>query len=367
MRIAMIGGRGLPARLGGVERVVEDLARELSAEGHEVLVYSRRGYAGRTEAPRFARRIFTAGLAGKHLDTITHTATAVWDVLRRKADVVHVHNPGPALCSWLPRLAGRPVVLTVHAPDWRREKWSLPARAALQAGLAVGMRVADAVTAVSRSLADELAGRFGRAVTFVPNGVRPPEKTNLALPDRPNKWSLSPEGYALHVGRLVPEKRLHELLDAWGRARLDIPLVVAGEGEKGYAASCRRMAPPGVRFVGSVYGEELVALYAGARMVIQPSVLEGASLVLLEAASHGRCVLSTDMPANREILGDAGLYFTKENPAALAERIIRCNKDSALRRDIGRRAQDHVAKTFPTGRVAREMLDVYREVLRKDA
>ena len=234
MRIAMIGSRGLPARLGGVERVVEDLAREMAAEGHEVLVYSRRGYAADTDAPEFARRIFSPGLAGKHLDTITHTASAVWDVLRRKVDIVHVHNPGPALCSWLPSLAGRPVVLTVHAPDWRREKWSPLARAVLHAGLAVGMRVADAVTAVSQNLAAELAAKFIRSVTFVRTGVRPPRETNPALLGR---WSLAPEAYALHVGRLVPEKRLHVLLDAWGRANLDIPLVIAGEGERGYTAS----------------------------------------------------------------------------------------------------------------------------------
>ncbi len=361
MRIAMIGSRGIPAGVGGVEHVVEDLTRELTLLGHDVLVYGRRNYVGGGRA-EFGRCIVTPGLGGKHLEAITHTATAVWDVLRRDVDIIHVHSPGPALWSWFPGGSQRPVVFTVHAPDWRREKWSLPAQAVLQAGLEIGMRTARAVTAVSRNLADELQSRFRRTVVYVPNGVAP--ATDLA-PDRIKQWSLGTDGFALHVGRIVPEKRLDVLLEAWGRAQLPIPLVIAAEStEKHYAERCRRTAPPGALFVGPQYGPVLGELYSNAAMVIQPSVLEGASLVLLEAGSHGRCVVSADIPANREILGNAGMYFPADNSAELAERIRRCYHETSLREELGRKARQKVRSAFSCTKVAKQMEQVYRNVLR---
>ncbi|HAU38754.1 MAG TPA: hypothetical protein DCX07_13690, partial [Phycisphaerales bacterium] len=212
MRIAMIGTRGVPARAGGAERVVHELTRELTARGHDVLVYCRKHYVTERGGTELGRAVFTPGLRGKHADAITHTATALLDVLRRDVDVVHLHSPGPALLSWIPAMAHLPLVLTIHAPDWRRDKWSPAARAILRAGLRCGLRCADVVTAVSRPLAEELSERFGREVVCVPNAVRP------AGPPRPpeaiRQWGLNGDDYVLYVGRVEPEKRLDLLLDA---------------------------------------------------------------------------------------------------------------------------------------------------------
>lgn len=148
MRIAMIGSRGVPAGVGGVEHVVDELTRELTARGHEVLVYARRWYQRtRPQAPLLdgARVIVTAGLVGKHCDTITHTATAMFDVLGRAVDLIHVFSPGPALLAFVPAAAGKKLIFTVQGPDWEAAKWSGPARWLLGGGLGMGMRFASAV------------------------------------------------------------------------------------------------------------------------------------------------------------------------------------------------------------------------------
>jgi len=329
MRIAMVGMRGIPAHIGGAERVVEELSRELSTRGHEVLVYCRRDYVRDTAEPAYARRIITPGLGGKHLETLTHTATALADLLRRKVDVVHIHSPGPALLSWAPVLAGLPTVLTIHAPDWRREKWSWPARAALRLGLKVGMRLADEVTAVSRDLAEELSTGLARPVKFIPNAVR---LGALAPADRLAKWGLRPDGYVLNVGRIVPEKRLELLLRAWGMLASPPPLVVVGDyAGTAYGRSCRRRSPGGVIWTGPRVGEDLAALYAHAGLVVLPSSLEGMSLVLLEAAACGRCVVAASIPANRDVMASSILYFNKEEATDLSEAMRRALADQGLR------------------------------------
>ena len=364
MRIAMIGSRGIPAGVGGVERVVEDITRGLVLRGHEVIVYGRRGYLADSDAPQFGRSIITGGFEGKHLDTITHTATAVLDVLRRGVDVVHIHSPGPAIWSWIPALAHRKVVFTVHAPDWERDKWSLPARTVIRAGLSVGMRTANAVTAVSRNISTDLSQRFGREVRCIPNsiGKRKPLAANYI-----RRWGLRENGCALHVGRIVPEKRLDLLLKAWRESRVDIPLVVVGNASgDGYPRMCRDLAlGSNVLFVGSQTGEILEELYSNTTIVIQPSVLEGASLVLLESAAYGKCVICTDMPANREILGDSGIYFPKDKITGLVSLLCRCYNKGDVRMDACLRVQNRVLSEFSLETVVSGYEQVYCDVLRR--
>jgi len=361
MHIAMVGSRGIPARAGGVERVVQELSRELSVRGHDVIVYARRHYVRGSDEPAPVRRIVTPGLSGKHLDTITHTATAMLDVLRRGADVVHVHSPGPALLSWVPALAGLPIVLTVHAPDWRRDKWSPPARAAIRAGLACGMRLAGAVTAVSRPLAKELSHSYGRQVHYVPNGVRaamPAPLRDIA------GWGLKSNGFGLYVGRIVPEKRLDVLLRAWSAVGTDVPLAVVGDGGQGrYGRRCRLLAGPNVLFLGSQYGRTLAELYSHAAFLVQPSVLEGMSLVLLEAASYGRCIIAADIPANREVMADSVLYFSGDDVSQLAGQIDRCLNAEALRSRLGSAARQLIVASYSWSGAAERMTEIYQRVI----
>jgi len=371
MRIAMIGIRGIPARMGGAEHVVEELAREMSARGHDVIVYARPCYlAGDNgHAPPglvwecaslgSGRTILTAGLEGKHLEAITHASTAMWDVLHRSVDVVHVHSPGPALLSWVPALCGKALVFTVHAPDWRRDKWSRAAKAVLRAGLACGMRLADVVTAVSASLAEGLAREFGREVIHVPNAVRPAQPRPIQAISR---WGLATDGYVLHVGRIVPEKRLDLLLRAWPGADAHRPLVVAGDYESSrYGRACRSSAGANVLFLGPRYGQVLAELYTHAALVVQPSVLEGMSLVVLEAAAYGRCILAADIPANREVLGEAAMYFTPDHVTELRQQICRSLANGGLRKRLGTEARSIVEARFSWPATADRMERIYRQ------
>ncbi|MBN1553518.1 MAG: glycosyltransferase family 4 protein [Phycisphaerae bacterium] len=362
MRIAMIGSRGIPAGIGGVERVVEHLTRGLAARGHEVLIYGRRHYVG-DRRPDQGRLILTPGLSHPSLDAITHSATASLDALFRRVDVVHVHSPGPAVWSWLPALR-RPVVFTVHAPDWRREKWPPLARSAIRAGLTIGSRVARAITAVSPSLAAELETRLHRPVACIPNAA---PNVTLVPAEKILALGLQPERYALHVGRMVPEKRLHVLLEAWRRANPDWPLVVVSDEDvAAYARRCRAAAPANVKFVGPKFGRELAELYSHAGMVIQPSVLEGASLVVLEAAAYGRCCLLADIPANRDVLGPSAVYTPPDDSAVFAEQIVRYTNNDAQRESLGRSACRHVREHFDGDGVVESYIAMYRKVLSEE-
>ena len=362
MRIAMIGSRGIPAALSGVERVVEELTVELTALGHEVLVYARPWYIREQNRPLWEKDglvITTPGLAGKSADALTHTATAMFDVLRRKVDVVHIHCAGPALLSFLPWAASLPVVFTVHAPEWSRARWSRLGKMALKAGLNCGMKFASDVSAVSLNLRDFLTDAYNREVEYIPNGVR---SVKPRRPERITGWGLKPQGYCLYVGRIVPEKRLDLLVRTWREKKIAVPLVVAGDGkqEPAYEEACRREANELVRFVGPRFGDELAELYSNAAVVVQPSELEGMSLVLLESASYGRCVVARDMPATRDALGDGVVTFGDDSTDALGEAIVKCLNDPNLSREKGEEAKRRVTELFSWPAIARQYERLYK-------
>jgi glycosyltransferase involved in cell wall biosynthesis len=224
---------------------------------------------------------------------------------RRRYDVLHVHATGPALFSVLPRLFRQPVVATVHGEDWRREKWGPMARTVLRGGLRIAATVPDRTIVVSGELQRQLQASFGTGSVCIPNGVDP-SRFELTTPVA----GLEPGRFLLFLGRLVPEKGIHLLLRAFARTDLPHKLVVAGPGthSSGYVDELRALAAadPRVMLTGPMYGPEKSWLLRNARLMVQPSTLEGMPIVLLEAAVCGCPCLVSDIPEHLEVVRSGG-------------------------------------------------------------
>ncbi|MGH2731654.1 MAG: glycosyltransferase family 4 protein [Actinomycetota bacterium] len=310
LRVAMIGQRGLPATYGGIEHHVEQVGARLAARGHEVTVFCRAHYAperlGRYRGMRL-RHLPTVGT--KHLDAIVHSALSTLCAMARRFDVVHYHALGPGLLAPLPRYLSRArVVQTIHGLDYERAKWGRGARTLLKAAGWMSGHVPDATIAVSASLAEHYARRYGRPALHIPNGVR--EAVRRPPGQILRRFGLTPGGYFLFVGRLVPEKAPDLLVRAFRRVPGDHRLVLAGgSGFTGpYVSSLERLAAedPRVVLAGYVYGPALEELYSNAASFVLPSLLEGLPLTLLEAASFGLPVVVSAIAPHVEVLGEDG-------------------------------------------------------------
>lgn len=321
MRIAMIGQKGLPARHGGVEHHVQQLGSRLAARGHQVVVYTRPGYSGRATSEFMGMTLKSLpSIPTKHLDAITHSVLSSVHSRTQAFDIVHYHAIGPCLTAPLAKKRGRRIVATVHGQDWRRAKWSAAATLALRTAEHMALAVPDATISVSSTLADMYALRGFNTVRYIPNGVSLQEGDDLGMLA---ELGVKPGEYVAYVGRLVPEKGAHYLIDAWNQLQTPRKLVIVGDSSfsDGYVGSLRDAAGDNVVFTGYLYGARLAAAFRHAGLFILPSDLEGLPIVLLEALGYGTPVLASDIAPNREVLGTQGEYFRAGDVDDLTNRL----------------------------------------------
>jgi glycosyltransferase involved in cell wall biosynthesis len=310
VKIAMIGQRGVPATFGGVERHVEELGARLAADGHEVVVFCRRGYGESMPTHyRGMRLVHQRTVDSKHLESFVASATATAATIGRDFDVVHYHAVGPGLFSPLVRSFSRAaVVQTIHGLDGERAKWGRAASALLRFGTWLSARVPDRTVVVSRALQDAYRERYGRETAHIVNGT--PEVTRRPAAAITERWGLTSGSYVLAVGRLVPEKAPEHLLTAFADVPGDTRLVLAGGSSHTdeYVDHLHALAAadPRVIMAGYVYGAELEELYSNAAAFVLPSLLEGLPLTLLEAASYGCSIVASDIPPHVEVVGSCG-------------------------------------------------------------
>ena len=359
----MVGLRGIPATHGGIEGAVDALATRLAGRGHDVTVYARRSYSeARPATYRGVKLRYLPQIHTKHLEAASHTALAMADVLaRRNADVVHVHAVGPALFSFMPRLARTPCVATVHALDARRNKWGPRASQVLELGERVATTVPNRTIAVSRVMKEYLEQRYGRPVTYIPNGVDP----GTLEPAQPVA-GLQPGRFALFLGRIVPEKEVHTLVSAFSRLPDDVQLAVAGPGTHTgeYVREVERLAArdPRVVLLGPRYGGEKTWLLQNASVFVQPSALEGLPIALMEAMACGRFCLVSDIPEHLEVVATNGHLvaesFRSGDEGDLAQKLEAALQDPHRdeRAEAGRR---HVLDTYGWDPVAEQTEAVY--------
>lgn len=304
MRIFVTGTRGIPDIPGGVEKHCQELYPLIAAAGHEIIIATRSSYVNeRVDSWHGIRLSHLYAPRNKSMEAIIHTMIAVLKARFVNADLVHVHAVGPGLLVPLARMLGLKVVVTNHGPDYDREKWGSAAKKVLRLGEYLGGKFANEVIVISSLIGGIVKRRCGRDVQLIYNGVTVPEKSKKK--DFLEEKGVEPGNYIFTAARFVPEKGLHDLIDAFVQLNGKQQLVIAGDAdhETSYSRSLKQLAAKYERIVltGYVTGETLNQLFTHARLFVLPSTHEGLPIALLEAMSFGLPVVVSDIPANREV------------------------------------------------------------------
>jgi glycosyltransferase involved in cell wall biosynthesis len=130
-----------------------------------------------------------------------------------------------------------------------------------------------------------------------------------------------------------------------------------------YSRELRTHACDRIRMLDWVSGGKLDELLTHAMIFVLPSDLEGLSLALLDAMGAGLCVLTSDVPENREVVDGAGFTFERGNATELAERLRFLIANPAAREAAGRTARKRIEREYQWQRVAEGIERVYFNML----
>ena len=372
LRIAMLGHKRIPSREGGVEIVVEELCTRMVNKGHKVTCYNRGGHHVSGKEFDSAKIKNYKGINLKTVPTInckglaTMSASVFASIKASfgRYDVVHFHAEGPCAMLWLPKLFGKRCIATIHGLDHQRAKWGKLASTYIMMGEKCAVKHADEIIVLSKGVQDYFRDTYGRETKFIPNGVNRPIIREPQIIKA--KFGLEKDDYILFLGRLVPEKGLRYLVEAFKKVKTDKKLVIAGGSSDTdeFVNELRKMAKDDDRiiFTGFVQGEELDELYSNAYVYTLPSDLEGMPLSLLEAMSYGNCCLVSDIDECASVVEDKALVFEKSNVEQLKERLQEACDKPEMVAGYKKAAADFICEKYSWDDVVDKTMELYRGV-----
>lgn len=370
LKICMLGHKRIPSREGGIEIVVEELATRMVALGYDVTCYNRGGH--HVSGKEFDQQknkeykgiklktVFTLNIKG-----IAAMSSSVFGGIRAafgNYDVVHFHAEGPCAMLWLPKLLGKRCVATIHGLDHQRAKWGKLASTYIMLGEKCAVKFADEIIVLSEGVQKYFEEKYGRKTRFIPNGVNKPEIKSAKLITE--KYGLTKDSYILFLGRLVPEKGIRYLIEAFKDVQTDKKLVISGGSSDTdeFANELKELAKGDERilFTGFVQGEELEELYSNAYVYTLPSDLEGMPLSLLEAMSYGNCCLVSDIAECSEVVENKALIFRKSDVGDLKVKLQDACDQPKNVNILKEQASDFICSKYNWDEVVHETLNLYR-------
>lgn len=370
VRLAVFGHKRL-SREGGVEIVVKELCTRMVQHGFDVTCYNRSGH--HVSGSEFDHLDSTQyeGVSQKYVPTITIKGLAAVSssffaalcCSFGKYDVIHIHSEGPAFFSWLPKMFGKRVVVTIHGLDWKREKWMSGFGAKyIRQGEKNAVKFANEIIVLSKGLQNYFKDTYGRETKFIPNGVNRPKIREAQMITE--KFGLTKDSYILFLGRLVPEKGIRYLVEAFKNIKTDKKLVLAGGSSDtdSFMKELKKLAKEDKRiiFTGFVQGQILEELYSNAYIYTLPSDLEGMPLSLLEAMSYGNCCLVSDIPECTEVVEDNALIFKKSDVRDLRDNLQDAFNHPEKVMKLKKISANFICKKYNWDNVVEETIKLYK-------
>ncbi len=371
-KICFFGHKRIPSREGGVEVVVEELSVRLVKQGYDVTCFNRRGhhvsgaeFDGKIEKNFKGIHIRTVpSIDKKGLSAITSAFFSTLMACFGNYRIVHIHAEGSALFCFFLKLFRKKIIVTCHGLDHQRNgKWGRFARKCILQGEKQAVKHADKIIVLSHNIQNYFKTVYGRNTVFIPNGVNKPVLRKPKLIEQ--LYGLKRNSYFLFLGRIVPEKGIEYLIDAFMDINTDKTLVIAGgnSDSQNFFNQIKHKAHSDKRiiFTGFIQGEILEELYSNAYVYVLPSDLEGMPLSLLEAMSYGNCCIISDIPESSEVVENHALIFRKSDTNDLRKKLEYTLSHEEEVNKFKNEASEFICSKYNWDHVVERTIQLYQE------
>jgi len=358
LRIAAFGYRALPPDNGsaGAETFANELYSRLAAQGHEITVYCRTYQGGSRALLKTFNKLKLVHLRTTKksgFDSFIHSfLCTIHIIIRNTGDVIHISNGGNSFWALPLRMSGKRVYVTQDGVDWNREKWKWYARLFLRLSMYTTAYAPNRTMFDNVFVKDLFEGKFHRKYTFIPHGAnfrRPKSLEGL------REYGLEEKDYFLFVGRFIPDKGIHYLIEAFETVTTQKKLVIVGGSPNSnaeYERKIRRTTDARIQFLGFIYGDNVLQLINGAYSYIQPSDVEGMSPIILTAMGIGTPIICSNIQENRYVVGETALLFEKSDVDSLKRQIEKALFDPRMLLAKAKQAQERALHLFSWDTIA---------------
>ena len=366
LRIAAFGGfRSIPPKAGGAgaDKFAVELYPRIVKKGCQVVAYCRiypgdklekaDNYAGITL--RYFKTINKAGF-----DSFFHSFKATFDVIvHNRADVIHLLSGANSIWAIFLRLAGKRVIVSQFAMDWKRAKWPWYGKLFYRFSNYITAYLPNKVVFDNVFTREYFEKKFKKKYGFIPYGSEVPDvPENL---DVLRRFDLTPGEYFLFVGRFIPDKGLHLLIEAFQNLETDKKLVlVGGDPNPGnYESMIRSTNDKRVIFPGFMYGDDTNFLIKNAFVYVQPSLIEGLSPVILTVMGLGTPLVCSDIVENLFITGENSFHFRSGDVRDLQRVLEFALKDYAILQQKAILGREDVKQRFNWDLVSDQYIEFF--------
>lgn len=373
MKIAVIGAKGLPPKQGGIEHYCAEVYPRMVTQGHCVDLFARSSY---TESSWFNQDDFqgvrvislpTGHLRG--LDAFMSSALGAIASCGQQYDIIHFHALGPALFTWVSRLAtSAKVVVSCQGLDWQRAKWGNFSSRLILMGEKASVHFAHGLIVVSKDLKAYFLQTYDRQTFYIPNAPAGYGESDPSFAYA-KSLNLTPGRYILFLGRLVPEKRPDLLLEAFCELKATgWKLVFAGgiSDTRSYAAKLLTIVASrrDVVFAGELRGSRLWEIVRGAGLFVLPSDVEGLPLAMLEAMREGIPVLASDILPHQQLIdSQRGMLFAAGDRISCIRSLDWAIHHPTELAVMAKNAQRYVQQYYSWDHITSETLTLYKTVM----
>jgi glycosyltransferase involved in cell wall biosynthesis len=351
-------------RGGGIETYTREVGRRLVSRGHAVTVYSTRGKDKCVAEWEGMRIVWLPSVKPHWAEKSAGALMAAAKALKEESpDILHLHSVVAGSLAPLLRSKVAPCIVQMHGIEWLRTRWGAFAKGVLKAMERASLGSANAITAVSQTQCEYFKSQYNLDSEYIPTAA---DIKDFASPKLICDMGIQPRKYVLFAARLVPEKGAHHLIEAFRRLSTDHSLIIAGEAPAagGYGQELLDMAKGDsrIRFIGRVQGRLLEELFSNAELFAQPSELEGLSIGLIEGMSYGVPCLASDIPENREVVGDAALLFRNKDVDDLQKQMNWAFSNVGAMAKFAENGRQRVREFFTWERVVDQLETLYQRV-----